>query len=50
MSKEKSPKKETKKLSKIDKKELEQKNLKQSIKEEKYKALGYLKTKEKYED
>lgn len=49
--KDKSPRKETKKLSKKDKKELELKNLKKQIKEEKYKALGYTKkqNKEDYE-
>ncbi len=50
MSKEKSPKKESKKLSKEDKKIEEQKLIKKLIKIEKYKALGYNKTKEKYED
>lgn len=44
------PWKEEKKLSKKDKKELELKVHKQISKEEKYKALGYSKSKEKYED
>ena len=43
MSKEKSPRKETKKLSKKAKKEEEQKLIKKLIKEEKYKNLGYAK-------
>ena len=45
--KDKSPKKETKKLSKKAKKELEQKIIKQQIKELKYKALGYERTRRK---
>jgi hypothetical protein len=44
------PWKEEKKLSKKDKKELEHKEIKNLIKEEKYKTLGYSKNKEKYED
>lgn len=40
------PKKENKKLSKKDKKDLERKELRELIKEEKYKNLGYTKTKE----